>query len=133
MKKCLLDTDILSYYFKEIESVIEKGNEYLDTYGYFTISSITGFEIFAGYKKVRNKKKEELFIEFCEENEILPLDYQEVKGASEIYDKLNRLGTPLEIPDIFIASTAIVNDLVLVTNNVAHFNRIEELKVENWL
>jgi predicted nucleic acid-binding protein len=35
--------------------------------------------------------------------------------------------------DILIAATAIVADCALVTNNERHFNRIQDLRVENWL
>jgi len=32
-----------------------------------------------------------------------------------------------------MASIAIVEDLVLITNNIKHFERIEGLATENWL
>lgn len=32
-----------------------------------------------------------------------------------------------------IASITLSNDLILVTNNIKHFDRIEKLKIENWL
>jgi tRNA(fMet)-specific endonuclease VapC len=35
--------------------------------------------------------------------------------------------------DILIASVAITEGLVLVTNNVQHYNRISGLRIENWL
>ncbi len=31
-----------------------------------------------------------------------------------------------------IASIALANDLILVTNNLSHFERIPDLKIENW-
>jgi tRNA(fMet)-specific endonuclease VapC len=34
--------------------------------------------------------------------------------------------------DILIAGIAIESDLVLVTNNERHFNRISNLTIENW-
>lgn len=35
--------------------------------------------------------------------------------------------------DILSAATAIENDLVLATNNVADFERIPDLRIDNWL
>lgn len=35
--------------------------------------------------------------------------------------------------DILIAATALVQGLVLTTNNEAHFRRIPGLRVDNWL
>jgi predicted nucleic acid-binding protein len=31
-----------------------------------------------------------------------------------------------------IAATALTNDFIFVTSNEKEFNRIEELKIENW-
>ena len=35
--------------------------------------------------------------------------------------------------DILIASIAIINHCVLITNNVEHFNRIDDLQIQSWL
>jgi tRNA(fMet)-specific endonuclease VapC len=34
---------------------------------------------------------------------------------------------------MIIAGQALEDELILVTDNVKHFNRIPDLKVENWL
>jgi len=34
--------------------------------------------------------------------------------------------------DLLIAGVAIENDMVLVTNNEKHFQRIPDLNIENW-
>jgi predicted nucleic acid-binding protein len=41
-------------------------------------------------------------------------------------------GNPIDIQDAFLAATALVHDLVLVTRNVRHFQNIADLVVENW-
>ncbi|MGH3775657.1 MAG: hypothetical protein ACRDRR_07960 [Pseudonocardiaceae bacterium] len=46
---------------------------------------------------------------------------------------LERRGTPLAEPDLRIASIALSRDLILVTHNVRHFQRVPELTVENWI
>jgi tRNA(fMet)-specific endonuclease VapC len=53
--------------------------------------------------------------------------------AAEIYADLKADGSLIGDADILIAATAMVNDLVVVTNNESHFNRIKDLQVENWL
>ncbi len=35
--------------------------------------------------------------------------------------------------DILIASIAIANNFILVTNNTDHFKRIEGLQIQDWL
>jgi len=50
-----------------------------------------------------------------------------------IKSDLKSKGAIIEDFDIIIASIAMANDCVLVTNNVKHFQRIENLTLENWL
>ena len=42
-------------------------------------------------------------------------------------------GTPIGAHDMLIAAPARTIDAVCVTDNVAKFNRVPALKVENWL
>ncbi|MBW1715144.1 MAG: hypothetical protein JRJ77_04850 [Deltaproteobacteria bacterium] len=56
-----------------------------------------------------------------------------VVRAAEIYACLKKQGNLIEDADILMASIAIVEDLVLITNNIKHFERIEGLATENWL
>jgi len=74
--------------------------------------------------------------------EVLPLlrvilpDLEIIECSAEIYSTLERGRMRIGINDCFIAATAIVQDLVLVTSNETHFRRIQvegfPLRVENW-
>jgi len=46
--------------------------------------------------------------------------------------RLEKSGTPLDDFDLILASCALSHNLVLVTNNISHFQRIEGLKLANW-
>ena len=35
--------------------------------------------------------------------------------------------------DLLIGASAVANDLILVTENVKHLERIPHLKIENWI
>ncbi len=48
-----------------------------------------------------------------------------------IKDK-KRKGTIIEPIDLLLAAQALSNNLVFVTNNTKEFNRIENLKLEDW-
>ncbi len=52
--------------------------------------------------------------------------------ASRIYADLRTKGTPIQLPDILIASTAIYHNLVLVSDD-SDMLRVEGLMLENWL
>ena len=68
--------------------------------------------------------------------EILTI-YSDSNDSAELFGKikakLKTSGCMIEDFDILIASIAIVNGCILVTNNVHHFERIDEIKLENWL
>jgi len=57
MEKCLLDTDILSYYFKGNENVVSNFNNYLNHFDSFNISIITYYEILSGLKAKFSRKQ----------------------------------------------------------------------------
>lgn len=63
---------------------------------------------------------------------IVPFD-RSIKVFAKEKARLRKLGTPIEEFDLLIASAAIAEDLVLVTDNTRHFQRIEGLKLENWV
>jgi tRNA(fMet)-specific endonuclease VapC len=53
--------------------------------------------------------------------------------GSEIYSRLEGEGRCIGMPDSMIAGQALSLGLVLVTNNQKHFDRIPELRTQNWL
>jgi tRNA(fMet)-specific endonuclease VapC len=46
---------------------------------------------------------------------------------------LRKSGILIDDFDILIGATVLVNNLMLVTNNEQHFNRIDGLMLENWI
>lgn len=45
---------------------------------------------------------------------------------------LRRKGQLVEDADVIIGATAVVNDMVMVTENVKHLGRLNGIAVENW-
>ena len=72
------------------------------------------------------------------ETEILPLvrwldvDRSVAGKAGDIAAKLQKLGTPIGVNDCLIGGTALVHNLVLVSRNVRHFEKITDLLREVW-
>jgi tRNA(fMet)-specific endonuclease VapC len=77
-------------------------------------------------------KQIDMFCEFVKSNRILPLTEKSVAISSNIYAALRKKGNQLDDIDVLIAGVALAHDLVLVTHNVHHFNRIEDLAVIDW-
>ena len=51
---------------------------------------------------------------------------------SEIKSNLERKGNIIDDMEVLIAATALSHNLILVTNDVSHFSRVEDLRIENW-
>ena len=64
---------------------------------------------------------------------IISFDTKAAYICGRIRAELEKRGTPLDLADLEIASIAIANNLILVTNNVRHFARVPLLQYENWL
>ena len=60
---------------------------------------------------------------------VLPLERIATQNAVKIFKQLKHENKLIEIPDILIGSTAIVNKIKLATLNRKHFERIEGLDI----
>lgn len=126
----LLDTCICIALIKKNPSVIDHIRRV--GLGNCKISEITIAELFFGAFKSGQEKHF--------------LDVDAVKGLFEQYPITNSLreygnlrwtlehiGKKIDHFDLLIGATALHENLVLVTGNVNHFERIPGLKVENWM
>jgi tRNA(fMet)-specific endonuclease VapC len=86
-----------------------------------------------GLKAIDNPRKLHLFQDFMSLCQIVDIDSDVAEHASDIYDVLRRKGQLVEEADILIAATALVHELILITDNTAHFKRISGITFENWL
>lgn len=62
-----------------------------------------------------------------------PFDGAAARVYGELRAQLEAAGTPLADPDLQIAGIALARDLVVVTHNVGHFDRVSNLRIEDWL
>jgi len=98
------------------------------------ISSVVAAELWYGVALSEKKKLNEAalrdFLDF-----VNVLDWP--SGACPVYGRirahLKKKGTPIGAMDLLIASHASFLNAVLVTNNTREFDRVPELKMENWL
>jgi len=61
--------------------------------------------------------------------EIINLDFEVISEFARIKAELETKGRRLDDFDLLIAASAIVNNLILVTKNLKHFQRIPHLKL----
>lgn len=127
----LLDTDTIIYNFKGHDSVIK--NLQVHIHDSMNISAVTLMELYYGAYKSQMVESNIAKIKSLENAlEIIPSgrEFAEIFGIYK--SKLEKLGTPLDDFDLIIASCALANNMILVTNNIKHFERIEGLKLTNW-
>ena len=132
MDRVLIDTDILSYYFKGDKKVVDNFELYLQHYDLIEISIITYYEILGGLLAKNALKQLSVFEDFVVENIVTPMTDNSAKISAELYSTLRQTGKMVDDIDLLIAGIAIDNDLTLITNNENHFNRIPGLNIANW-
>ena len=126
----LLDTCICIALIKGMPSVVE----HIRHVGAdkCKISEITLAELYFGAFKSGRKKH------FDDVEEIKELFEQyaitdSLKEYGDIRYQLERIGKKIGDMDMFIAATALHENLIVVTGNTDHFERIPGLKIENWM
>jgi tRNA(fMet)-specific endonuclease VapC len=98
------------------------------------ISSMVAAELWFGVANSQKKKKNEAALkDFLEFVSLLDWPCEASPLYGHIRSQLQKLGTPIGAMDLLIASHALFLDTVLVTNNTREFERVPDLKVENWL
>src|SRR5438874_38856 len=126
MDRSLLDTDIFSEVLKGIDPTVSlRKTAYLAAYGQYTVSMLTVAEIVKGFHKQNWEDRITQFLAGLSAVELLTLDLGSSELSGRIYADLERTGQPIGSADPLIAGIALQNDLVLVTGNQAHYQRIQ--------
>jgi len=130
--KYMLDTNICIYLVKKKPpQVLEKFLAL--NLSEICISSITFAELEFGACKSNNPTKNRMALKiFLAGIKILPFDEKAATEYGDIRATLEKHGTPIGANDLLIAAHARSLKLTLVTNNLREFERVENLKVENW-
>ena len=130
MNQYLLDTNICIYFIKGLYDLKAKFEE-VGTENCF-ISEITLAELKFGVAKSQAKQKNNIALE----NFLTGIQIMPIYPALDIYAsekaRLQKSGKVIDDFDLLIGATAVSFDLIMVTNNTNHFNRIKELKLEDW-
>lgn len=132
MLRYLLDTNIVIYVLKQ------RPLEVLSTFNAnasrLAISSITLAELMHGAEKSQRVSENLSAIEdFCSRLEVLPYGAKAAQHHGAIRAALEKLGLSIGVNDLHIAGHARSEGMVLVTNDVAEFERVPALELENWV
>ena len=96
------------------------------------VSEITIAELYYGASKSNRREDHIKDVEFIADNfEVLPI-FPVLELYGDIRAELEHQGNPIDDFDILIGSTALINQLVMVTDNVRHLGRLPNIIIENW-
>lgn len=127
----LLDTDIIIYSLKAHQKVRKNLERHLNTS--MKISTVTLMELYYGAYKSQKVAGNLAKIKIIENAmDIVPVTRDMVEIFGILKSDLEKEGKPLDDFDLILASTAMANNLTIVTNNEKHFGRIQDLRMENW-
>ncbi|HZY35104.1 MAG TPA: PIN domain-containing protein [Mucilaginibacter sp.] len=127
----LLDTSICVFYLRgklDLASIIrEKGRTN------FFISEISIIELRFGAENSNNPEKAHKAVdEFVNGLSIVPV-FGCIRRYAREKVRLRKLGRPHNDEfDLLIGATAIENKLTLVTDNIKHFEQLDDIVAENW-
>ncbi|MCV9945206.1 type II toxin-antitoxin system VapC family toxin [Rhizobium sp. BT-175] len=101
--------------------------------GSIGLSTVVMHELYYGaYKSAKISYNLETLRLFTADFPPVGFEREDALAAGEIRAALATKGTPIGPYDVLIAAQARTRDLVLVTNNVGEFRRVDGLRVEDW-
>lgn len=63
---------------------------------------------------------------------ILPFDNDSAQEYGKIRAELEKIGSPIGSMDMLTAAHAKSQKLILITNNIKEFVKVDRLKIEDW-
>jgi len=124
-KIALLDTSILIDYFRKKDKSKTLLVYLSDHFEKFCISSIIEFEVYAG----ATGEQLSFWENVLKEINVIPFDSKAAHAAVTIQAQLKGKRKTIDKADLFIAATAVANDIPLATLNLKHFELIDGLEV----
>jgi len=130
LKKYLLDTNICIYFIKGQYELNKKISEIGEQNCF--ISEMTVAELKYGVENSKTVETMRKIVEaFIPKFLIIPI-YNSLDIYAKEKAKLRKQGFMIDDFDILIGSTAVANDMIMVTNNVLHLSRLEKIVIEDW-
>jgi tRNA(fMet)-specific endonuclease VapC len=131
----LLDTNHWSYLQEQHPLVVSRLHQLSDEASLY-MSVVSQGELLAGVEWAQGLRRKRHLLELYEQvvamaTAILPVTPQVAERYAQIYAQLRQKGRLIQTNDIWIAASALVYDMILVSAD-AHFRFIDGLTVEDW-
>ena len=123
----ILDSNIVSFYIRHDEQIIQKVHDMLLAGHEVLISPIAYYEVKRGLQAIKAEKRLKEFAALCKIFGVGKLDNSLLDFASDIYCELREKKQTVEDADILTAAFCISHGFILVTHNLKHFTNISGL------
>lgn len=124
----MVDTDVVSYLFKR-DSRAKLYRPHLEgrllVVSFMTVAELDRWALQRNWGEPRRKSMEERLRNFV----LYPFDRALCHQWARVSDEGRRKGRPVGVADAWIAATALLHDIPLITNNSGHFTDIEGLNL----
>jgi tRNA(fMet)-specific endonuclease VapC len=127
----LLDTDTCSAYFRQVGTVT---NRFIQYTGRLYLSVISLGELYSWVLRQQAPPSRQLILQqLLKEVRVLDLNSLVAEKFGEVRAHLLDIGKPMPTADLFIAATALVHGLTLVTHNTQDYINVPGLALADWL
>jgi tRNA(fMet)-specific endonuclease VapC len=129
----IVDTNVLIRIMQDNEAAVQKVGDLESQHVPLRVSSVSLFELHHSIDRVDNPLERRRQIEtVLESKPTHPANSTVMKKAGRIDGRLTSEGRAIGMGDTVIAATALVHEEPVLTENVRHFERIDDIEVESY-
>ena len=128
----MLDTDVCCYIIKHRSPDLQK-KFVMHKNDTLCISAVTYAELLYGFEKKPSDKLERDITEFVTLVLVVDWNHTAAQKYAKIRHSMTKSGHVIGALDMQIAAAAMAADAQIVTNNMKHFEKIEGLRIADWI
>lgn len=128
MDSVLIDTDVLSYFFKGDSRAESYQSHISGKLGVLSFMSVAELDFWANFRNWGSKRRADLAA-FLEPYTIINSDRSLCQVWADIRSQVSRDGYHIDSADCWIAATALQYSIPLATHNEGHFIHVNGLKI----
>lgn len=129
----IVDTDVLIDIMQGDQQATQKVGGLESEYAQLCISSVSLFELHHSLERVSNPGERRRRIEgVLESKQVYAADDAVMKKAGRLDGQLASAGREIGTADTVICATALVHEEPVLTRNVEHFERIDDIEIEPY-
>lgn len=130
MSLFLLDTNICISYFKAVPTVVARFRAHDGPHPFISVITLAELK-YGAWKSDRTAHHLKIIDALLDGVRVLPIS-PVLDAFAEEKARLSKAGNIIPDFDLLIGVTAVHHELILVTINTRHFQRLEGIKLEDW-